>query len=96
MRVEFEFRKTANLLWHTVTVGIFPLILALGACGGSGSGPTPPCTSCTPGSTSDYVYEANANQVTIFEVDSTDGHSSLDAVTSNRATDTRRHGCDID
>lgn len=39
MRVEFEFRKTANLLWHTVTVGIFPLILALGACGGSGSGP---------------------------------------------------------
>lgn len=73
MRVEFEFRKAANLLWHTVTVGIFPLILALGACGGSGSGPTPPCTSCTPGSTSDYVYEANANQVTIFEVDSTTG-----------------------
>ncbi len=50
----------------------FLMILALAACGGSGSGPTPPCTTCTP-SSSDFVYEANANQVSIFEVDSTTG-----------------------
>ncbi len=49
------------------------LIVALAACGGSGSGPTPPCTSCPPASSSDYVYEANAGQVTIYEVDSTTG-----------------------
>jgi 6-phosphogluconolactonase len=48
------------------------LTLALAACGGSGSGPTPPCTNCTPTS-SDFVYEPNANQVSIFQVDSTSG-----------------------
>ena len=53
------------------------LLLALGfgsaliGCGG-GSGPTPPCTNCTPTS-SDFVYEANADQVSIFQVDSTSG-----------------------
>lgn len=65
--------KLQNLARPILALTTFPLILALAACGGSGSGPTPPCTSCTPGSSSDYVYEANANQVTVFEVDSTTG-----------------------
>ena len=39
----------------------------LASCGGDGSGPAPPPSS------SDFVYQANANQVSIFEVDSTSG-----------------------
>lgn len=49
------------------------LILALAACGGSsGSGSTPPCTTCNSPS-SDFVYEATASQISTFQVDSTTG-----------------------
>jgi 6-phosphogluconolactonase (cycloisomerase 2 family) len=51
------------------------LVLGFGAllvdCGGGGGG-GPPCTNCVP-SSSDFVYEAIANQVLIFEVDSSSG-----------------------
>ena len=59
------------LFWRVLSASAFPLILALAACGSS-SGPNPPCTNCTPTS-SDFVYEPNANQVSIFQVDSTSG-----------------------
>jgi 6-phosphogluconolactonase len=42
-------------------------LLLLAACGGGGSTPTPPT------STSDFLYEANNNQVSIFQVDSSTG-----------------------
>ena len=60
------------VFWRVLSASAFPLILGLAGCGSSGSGPTPPCTNCTPAS-SDFVYEPNANQVSIFEVDSTSG-----------------------
>lgn len=55
---------------------LFPLfVLSLGllvlSCGGD-NGPAPPCTNCNPTS-SDFVYQANANQVSIIEVDSNSG-----------------------
>jgi 6-phosphogluconolactonase len=59
------------LFWRVLSASAFPLILVLAACGSSGS-PNPPCTNCTPTS-SDFVYEPNANQVSIFQVDSTSG-----------------------
>ena len=59
------------LFWRVLSASAFPLILALAACGSSGT-PNPPCTNCTPTS-SDFLYEPNANQVSIFQVDSTSG-----------------------
>jgi len=55
---------------------LFPLFalsfgLLLLSCGGD-NGPAPPCTNCNPTS-SDFVYQANANQVSIIEVDSNSG-----------------------
>jgi 6-phosphogluconolactonase len=45
------------------------VLLTLGGCGGS-SNPTPPTP---PTSSSDFVFESNNNQVSIFQVDSTSG-----------------------
>ncbi len=42
-------------------------LLALGACGGGGSTPTPPTSS------SDFLFEANNNQISIFQVDASSG-----------------------
>jgi len=59
------------LFRRVLCASAFLLILALAACGSSGS-PNPPCTNCAP-TASDFVYEPNANQVSIFQVDSTSG-----------------------
>jgi 6-phosphogluconolactonase (cycloisomerase 2 family) len=65
-------KRTAKALLRLLAV---PVVLSCGfllaTCGGS-SGPAPPCTNCNP-SSSDFVYQANANQVSIFQVDSSSG-----------------------
>ena len=53
-------------VWLVLSVGLF-----MASCGGSNN-PAPPCTTCGP-SSSDFVYQANANQVSIVEVDSNTG-----------------------
>jgi 6-phosphogluconolactonase (cycloisomerase 2 family) len=54
---------------------LYPLVVVvlaygLGSCGGGSS--SPPCSNCTP-SSSDFVYQAYANQVSVVEVDSNTG-----------------------
>ena len=66
------FSASHRIFSLVLTTSTISMILALIACGGGGSNPNPPCTNCTPAS-SDFVYEPNANQVTIFQVDSTSG-----------------------
>jgi 6-phosphogluconolactonase (cycloisomerase 2 family) len=61
-------KATLKSLGAVLVLAVADLLVS---CGGSGSGPAPPCTNCTP--SSDFVYQANANQVSIFEVDSNSG-----------------------
>jgi len=62
----------ADLRRRTVAcLSVLVLAGALVDCGG-GSSHAPPCTNCMP-SSFDFVYQANANQVSGFEVDSQSG-----------------------
>jgi len=63
---KYSFIRVSSLSFCILSLG-----LLLVDCGGGGNG-SGPCTNCTPTS-SDFVYEAIANQVLIFEVDSNSG-----------------------